>query len=64
MQIDRWVADIENVPPAKGFNEVRVPGYKSQRARQQKLESGELEVEDAVYEKFLREYDELVTPQK
>jgi ureidoglycolate dehydrogenase (NAD+) len=58
-QTDQLVADIENVPPAEGFTEVRVPGYKSQQTRQQRLESGEFDVDDAVYTKFLKEYSEL-----
>lgn len=55
-QTDRLVEDIEKVIPAEGFREVRVPGYKSQKLRQQQLESGELEVDDSIYAKFLKEY--------
>lgn len=59
-QVDQLVSDIEQVPPAAGFTEVRVPGYRSQRARQQRLEAGEIEVDDAVYNKFLAAYKSII----
>lgn len=59
-QVDQLVSDIEQVPPAAGFAEVRVPGYRSQRARQQRLEAGEIEVDDAVYNKFLAAYKSII----
>jgi ureidoglycolate dehydrogenase (NAD+) len=60
-QTDKLVSDIAKVPPAQGFTEVRVPGYKSQQARRQRLAAGEIEVEDATYDKFLKDYEDLIS---
>jgi L-2-hydroxycarboxylate dehydrogenase (NAD+) len=58
-QTDKLVTDIEAVTPAEGFTEVRVPGHKSQALRQEQLVQGFLEVDDATYDKFLKEYNAL-----
>ncbi len=60
-QTDKLVADISEVPPAEGFSEVRVPGYKSQDRRARQLESGFIEVNDKVYENFVKEYTALTS---
>ncbi len=60
-QTDKLVADILSNPPAEGFSEVRVPGYKSQELRDTQLKSGFVEVDDEFYEEFLREYEALTT---
>lgn len=59
-QTDKLVGDISEVPPAEGFNEVRVPGHKSQQLRAQQLKSGFVEVSDKVYKNFIKEYDSLL----
>ncbi len=51
-QTDQIVSDVESNPPAEGFKEVRVPGYRAQKLREQQLKAGEVEVEDAIWQKF------------
>src|SRR5581483_5257683 len=52
-QTDQLVKDIESDPPAEGFDEVRVPGYRSQRLRQRQLDECMVEVEDRVWNDFV-----------
>lgn len=59
-QTTKLAQDIEAVEPAEGFSEVRVPGYKGQRYKQQVLETDEIEIEDRVWQKFDAVYKELV----
>lgn len=59
-QTDQLVRDIESNPPAEGFTEVRVPGYRAQRLRQDQLSKGQVEVAEDTYEKFLNFYKEFV----
>lgn len=59
-QVDKLIDDINDVPPAEGFDEVRVPGLKSQKLRQQQLINDMVEVDEKTYENFLKEYKKLV----
>jgi ureidoglycolate dehydrogenase (NAD+) len=59
-QTDKIVSDILSNPPAKGFSEVRVPGYRSQQLRNHQLQTGSVEVEDIVWQKFTTLYQKVV----
>ena len=56
-QVDQLIADIESNKPAKGFKEVRVPGYRSQKLRQKQLDTGFVEIDEKVWKKFVKELD-------
>lgn len=60
-QTDQLVADIESDTPAEGFTEVRVPGSKALKLRDEQLARGYFEVEDQTYETFAEEYQRLTT---
>lgn len=57
-QTTQLAKDISSVKPAKGFKEVRVPGYKGELAKQKALKSGYMEINDEVWKGFLKYYDE------
>jgi LDH2 family malate/lactate/ureidoglycolate dehydrogenase len=59
-QTTKLAEDIEAVKPAEGFTEVRVPGYKGERYKQQVVADDSIEVEDAVWHKFEAQYAEYV----
>jgi LDH2 family malate/lactate/ureidoglycolate dehydrogenase len=48
-------AELKNSPKMKGFEEIYYPGERSQKNRQQALDSGIVEVDDSLYS-TLREY--------
>lgn len=58
-QTTKLAKDIEAIKPADGFSEVRVPGYKGERRKQETERTGLLEVEDAVWERFEAQYKAL-----
>lgn len=59
-QTTKLAADIEAVPPAEGYTEVRVPGYKGERYKQKVVAEDSIELDDKVWEKFEAVYNKLV----
>lgn len=59
-QTTKLAEDIEATPPAEGYTEVRVPGYTGERYRQKIMAAGEIELDDAVWNKFEVVYDKLM----
>jgi ureidoglycolate dehydrogenase (NAD+) len=47
------VKEIQAVKPAEGFGEVRVPGFAGEAYKRHVLQSGEIEIEDAVWDAFV-----------
>lgn len=60
-QTDKLVQDIVSNPPAPGFSEVRVPGYRAHEHRAQQIKAGELEIDEAVWQKFMELHDKVVS---
>lgn len=58
-QTTKLAEDIEAVEPAEGFTEVRVPGYKGQRMRDKAIAEDSIEIDDNVWQQFVKEYKEL-----
>lgn len=66
-QTTQLAKDIEAVEPAEGFNEVRVPGYRGERFKQQAVADDMIEIEDLVWRQFedgCREIREEVSKQE
>ncbi|HTE58266.1 MAG TPA: Ldh family oxidoreductase [Verrucomicrobiae bacterium] len=59
-QTTKLARDIETSKPVEGFSEVRVPGYKSERHKQKVLQEDSIEVDEAMWNKFMDAYKERV----
>ncbi|HSW99784.1 MAG TPA: Ldh family oxidoreductase [Patescibacteria group bacterium] len=59
-QTTKLAEDIEAVEPAEGFSEVRVPGYKGERYKQQVVAKDIIEIDDAIWQRFQAIYEKLV----
>ncbi len=59
-QTTKLAQDIEAVEPADGYDEVRVPGYKGERYKQQVMADDSIEIADDIWQKFEATYKALV----
>jgi LDH2 family malate/lactate/ureidoglycolate dehydrogenase len=55
------VKDIQAVKPAEGFSDVRVPGFTGEAHKRRVLQTGEIEIEDAVWSAFVAAYKKLTS---
>jgi LDH2 family malate/lactate/ureidoglycolate dehydrogenase len=53
------VKDIQAVKPAEGFSEVRVPGFAGEAYKRSVLQTGEIDIEDAVWHAFVTAHKKL-----
>lgn len=54
--VSELATEIEGVEPAEGATGVFVPGFRGERAKRAMVEKGEMEVDDAAWQKFLAVY--------
>lgn len=55
------VKDIQAVKPAEGFSEVRVPGFAGEAHKRRVLQTGEIDIEDAVWDAFVTAHKKLTS---